>query len=427
MSELFRRRRKTVEAPKSPFGSALLLLVVIGSLLVFFSPWQTEEEKRERMTEKVMGKVREAEERQPAAPAGPRLVERRKTIAGRTLRLKFVTADLERVDRAVSDGYARIESLLAALDPAAPTGELALINREAAAGPAKADDRLFAIVASGLDLSAKLDPYFDISLRPFFELWNFDREKPVVADPLVVESRQSLVGHALVKLDSDARTIRFARQGMGLDLQPLYGGFVLAEMKRTLEEAGVEHYFVFYGADSICKGDEFGQEWRVGLQHPRKAVMRYGVVAPKGGAVMVVNDYERGFVDEGFHYHPVLDPKSGGPIPHAMSAAIVGPDPVVGEALAYAVFAAGPKHFEDVVKRMPGYEAALMDRFGKVGQTPGMAAYLTVEEGPSLDIPSLGQSRQQPQAGDDPGRADGAPAEAPLPEKGRAGEQPEKQ
>lgn len=64
---------------------------------------------------------------------------------------------------------------------------------------------------------------------------------------------------------------------------------------------------------------------------------------------------------------------TGGRAARGPAATVAGPDPGLAEALAAAVLSAGPDVGLDVVARIPGYCARVVDETGKVRATPGFS------------------------------------------------------
>lgn len=66
---------------------------------------------------------------------------------------------------------------------------------------------------------------------------------------------------------------------------------------------------------------------------------------------------------------PAVERAAGEPV-----ATVAGPDPALAEALAAAVLSAGPDEGLDVVARIPGYCARMVDEVGRVRTTPEFSA-----------------------------------------------------
>src|SRR5438105_4541990 len=77
-----------------------------------------------------------------------------------------------------------------------------------------------------------------------------DDERPLPAPEFVAEAR-SRVGYEYVRLDARASTIRFARQGMGLDLGAVGKGYAIGEAIAILRAHGCTSALLHGGTSSL--------------------------------------------------------------------------------------------------------------------------------------------------------------------------------
>lgn len=364
------------EPPKSQIGLIVFVLGTLAALLVLFPPWQSKEERQERMLERVMRKVEEAEGTAPA------LLERTRVIGEERLNLKVVSAKIPKLQDLLTRFYERAPAILAEIDADNPDSPLAEINRQAGKKPVAVEKGLFDLLSWCVEIAGRTEGYFDPTLRPYYELWRFDVEKPLMADPQVLKSRIPLVGYAQLELDPEALTVYLSKEGAGLDLRMLRNGLVLRELARELEADGFEDYFAFLGTDSIARGVNLaGEPWVVAVQHPRKTLHYHAQVKPGSRAVMVATDYEKVFVQDAVWYHMYLDPYSGIPEQSSSSVAVIGPDPLLADVLAFALFAMGPKRAVTMIENFPDYAVVMMDRFDQAQVAPEGLEHIVLGEG----------------------------------------------
>ena len=74
---------------------------------------------------------------------------------------------------------------------------------------------------------------------------------------------------------------------------------------------------------------------------------------------MTSGDYERFFEHDGKRYQHVLDPRTGYPVEHTVSASVVHGDPVLADAAATALLVAGAAEFEELCLSL-GLDTALI-------------------------------------------------------------------
>lgn len=366
----FSSSKRNVEPPKSKIGAIVFLIGTLAAILVLFPPWESREERRDRIVSKVMKKVQEVE------PNIPRLYERKKAFGSTRLLIKVVTDELVTFDTMIGPLFADIEATLNDLDTGNPSGSLARISKQAGIEPVKVDQNVFDLLNRLLKLSEDTGGVFDFTLLPYYELWGFDRDQMRIADPQVLETRVERVGWKKLKLDAEKQTAFLQQKGMGLDLRVVHSAVVLSKVRSALEKIKIVDYFVFFGSDALVSGRRQDAEWKMELPHPRKALHRYALLKPPTGCVMIANDYEKGFVHGAVRYHMYLDPKTGIPVQKTSSLAVIGPDPLQAKVLAYALFVLGEKEGLALIEKQAGYEVVMMnDRF-EIGQSRGMGKFI---------------------------------------------------
>lgn len=75
---------------------------------------------------------------------------------------------------------------------------------------------------------------------------------------------------ALVEWNEESRSVRFAEEGVSLDFGGFAKGYALSEVKRLLEEEGVENAFVDFGRSSLLAlgHHPYGDCWKVAFNNP---------------------------------------------------------------------------------------------------------------------------------------------------------------
>ncbi len=365
--------------PKSKIGAVLFLFGTLAALLILYSPWENAEERQQRVVDRVMQKVGETEKQSPV-----RLVERSKRFDGTLLRIQVVTSQVTKLDGVVHELYKSVDDWKARLASEGEKSELAAINRQAGTTPVKVSDDVFALLQQCIELSKQTDGAFDVTLKPYYDQWSFERTKPVIPEPKDLLARASLVGAEKIQMNIEQKSVYLPEKGMGLDLDLILSAVVLREAQRRLNEAEYTDYFVFFGADNISRGTRNGPDWKLSLPHPKNALAHFAIVTPKGRAVMTANRYSIGFVKDGVHFHPYLNPLDGVPAQNVSSIAVLENDPLAAKALAYAAFILGTQKGLALIERQSGAEAVLMERSSKVELSSGMQPFVKLEEGSDL-------------------------------------------
>ncbi|WP_205800522.1 FAD:protein FMN transferase [Micromonospora thermarum] len=121
----------------------------------------------------------------------------------------------------------------------------------------------------------------------------------------------------------------------GFDPGGLLGGWAVEQAAARLRATGVHDYAVLTGADLVVRGHApHGGPWRVAVHHPTDRRRAPLVLEMTAGAVGT-----SGVTGRQGH---VVDPHTGEPADHLVSATVIGPDLAVADAYATALYAAGP-------------------------------------------------------------------------------------
>src|SRR5207249_4638242 len=150
--------------------------------------------------------------------------------------------------RRALDETDRIE---AALTVFRETSELMRVNREAARSPVAVSEALFDLLQACRELSIDTGGAFDITSTPLSRCWGFLRREGRLPSLVELEGAQSQVGIDLVQLDAATRAVRFARDGVELNLGSIGKGYALGRMARVLTDAGVRDALVSAGGSSV--------------------------------------------------------------------------------------------------------------------------------------------------------------------------------
>jgi thiamine biosynthesis lipoprotein len=251
-----------------------------------------------------------------------------------------------------------------------PTSQLSRVNAQAAAAPVQVDRELFEVIRASLEFSQLTGGAFDVTYASVGYLYDFRaRQRPTDAQ---ISKALPGVNWRNVRLDAAARTVKFDRPGMRIDLGGIAKGYAVDRAIRLLQQRGIAHAVVSAGGDSRIIGDRFGRPWIVGIRHPddpKRVVTRIPLVDT---AMSTSGDYERYFDEDGVRYHHILDPKTGRSASKVRSATILAPTAMQTDGLSKTAFVLGAEEALKIIARIPGVDAIFVTPEGKVLYTPGL-------------------------------------------------------
>ena len=251
-----------------------------------------------------------------------------------------------------------IDRLEAQLSLYRPTSEISRVNAFAALEAVRVTPEVFRLLQQAKQLSVETGGVFDITIAPLVRCWGFMGGTGAFPDPAQVEEARAKVGMNLVELNPENFTVRFARDGVMVDLGALGKGYAVERAMELLREAGVTSALVHGGTSTI---QALGQPpeaecWKIALEYPQTAGAEtprkhLATVPLRDEASSVSAVWGRSFNADGKAYGHVLDPRSGRPVVGALMAAVVAKSATETDALSTALLVAGANG-QDAIARL---------------------------------------------------------------------------
>jgi thiamine biosynthesis lipoprotein len=231
--------------------------------------------------------------------------------------------------------------------------ELAHVNRDAARGPVHISEPLFRVIQAAALVSHESNGAFDITVGPLVRLWGFHDHKAHIPSAQELDVVRPLVNFHNVVLDEDARTIRFLRPGVELDLGGIGKGFAVELAAAALGARGLSG-FIDAGGNQYLLGQPLGKAtWTVGIRDPDHEDGLLGTITVPEGSVSTSATYANFLTMNGKSYGHILDPHTLMPSDASLSVTIWSPDGTLADALSKAAFVLGPQRGLAVIDSMP--------------------------------------------------------------------------
>jgi len=286
-----------------------------------------------------------------------------------------------------------IDQLEAQLSLYRPGSEIAQLNAHAAREAVRVTPEVFALLEHARRLHAESGGAFDITLAPLVRCWGFmgTAHQGRVPSDEELEQARSVIGMNLVQLDAQHRTVRFAREGVMLDLGAIGKGYALERAAELLRESGITSALLHGGTSTVYTlgSPPDAAYWKVAINQPPRMpsgqAPPHPTLSPRGGegvaTVPLKNEslsvsavWGRSFEVDGKQFGHVLDPRTGRPVSGALMAAVVLPSATETDALSTALLVRGKEGLEPLATTRPGLKAliAFPDGEGFGYQTRGL-------------------------------------------------------
>jgi thiamine biosynthesis lipoprotein len=244
------------------------------------------------------------------------------------------------------EALAEIEKLEDQLSLYRPSSEIAHLNARAAAGPVRVTPSLFALLREARRLHDLTDGAFDVTIAPLVRCWGFMGGQGRMPEPEAVEMARRSVGMRQITLDEQALTVRFAREGVMIDLGAIGKGYAVERAAEILRENGVTSALLHGGTSTVYS---IGHPpdlkyWDVALEQPPEQLAPAAiptVIHLRDEAMSVSAIWGRSFQVDGKLYGHVLDPRTGYPAKAVFLAAVVSSSATETDALSTALLING--------------------------------------------------------------------------------------
>jgi FAD:protein FMN transferase len=220
--------------------------------------------------------------------------------------------------------------------------ELALINRLAATRAVPTSDPMFDVLSAAQMVSARSGGAFDVTVGPVVRLWGFHDKRPHVPTREELAAVRPLVDYRNIVLDGAARTVRFVRPGVEIDLGGIAKGFAVELAANVLRRHGTGGFIDAGGNQYLCGAPPGKRVWSIGIKDPDDPQRVLGAIDTDETSVSTSADYANFLTANGRAYGHLLDPHTLSPSQAALSVTILSRDGTLADALSKAVFMLGP-------------------------------------------------------------------------------------
>jgi thiamine biosynthesis lipoprotein len=256
---------------------------------------------------------------------------------GTTYHIKFVMPT-KKVDS--KQLQAELDRYLAEIDRQMSTyrtdSEISAFNRAPANEWFGVSSAMVEVVVAARDVSERSFGAEDITVNPLVRLWHFaaKAEGPSKPKSFVppsdeeIAAARKVVGYKLVETRLDPPALRKRKEGVEIDLSSICSGYTIDHLSEIMRAAGVTDFVVELGGECRAGGKrEDGTPWRIAVERPILAEQRLETAVPLVNAAMATAGGNQHFWEfEGKRYSHIIDPSTGRPIEHALTAVTVAAD-----------------------------------------------------------------------------------------------------
>ncbi len=264
----------------------------------------------------------------------------------------------------IEPAFTEIEKVDELMSDYKSSSEISELNQDGFRRAVVVSKSTYEVLQRGIEFSKLSDGAFDITIGPLVDLWRSAGEANSVPTDAELQQVRSKVGYEKLILDANEMTVRFAAEGMKIDLGGIAKGLAIDKAIEAIKEAGGLGALVDIGGDIRCYGKTpKGQKyWFVGLQNPDLESEEQILFTLKlsAGAVATSGDYQRFVVIGGRHYSHIINERTGSSAEALSSVTIIAGSATDADALATAVSVMGAEKGIELIEKCPGTEAIMV-------------------------------------------------------------------
>jgi thiamine biosynthesis lipoprotein len=225
------------------------------------------------------------------------------------------------------------------------------------------EQRLFDLFVEAATLHRETGGAFDITAGPLIKAWGFFQRQGRVPTPQERQEALAHVGMKWVELNSQARSVRFGKPGMQINLGSIGKGYALDRAAELLRSRHIASALLHGGGSSVVALGRQPNEprgWPVGIRHPWREGESLGTIYLQDRALGTSAATYQHLEYNHRKLGHLLDPRSGWPAEGIASASAIAPTAAQADALATAFFVLGIEKTRLYCQTHPGIGAILL-------------------------------------------------------------------
>lgn len=327
-------------------------------------------------------------------------------VMGTFAHIIVVAPDQRTADKSIEAALRQLQNIETLMSYHRADSELAGVNRSAHKQPVKVSKDTFEVLQRAVEFSRLSDGAFDVTVGPLVDLWRRATETNTAPTDSELADTHARVGYEKLILDANEMTVRFAIEGMKLDLGAIAKGYGIDKAVEAMQRCGAVGGLVDVGGDIRCFGkpSKGKTHWLIALQDPnvkseirpatlgcdqtrlRRAKSEIPIETGEPLLTLKFNDaavatsghYRRFAVIGGKKQSHIIDTKTGYGSDKLASVTIIAKDATAADALATAVSVMDAEKGLALIEKLPETEAILITSQPeyKIVRTSGVEKYI---------------------------------------------------
>ncbi|WP_352418200.1 FAD:protein FMN transferase [Proteiniborus sp.] len=264
-----------------------------------------------------------------------------------------------------NEAFSLIQSIENKMSINIENSEVSKINKNAGKSYVKVSPETYFVIEKGKYYSSLSNGFFDISIGPLVKLWGIGSKDANVPRQSEIDKVLRKIDYNHILLNESDRSVKLAEEGMVIDLGGIAKGYAADVIADYLKSKNINNAIIDLGGNVLALGGKSqNDKWNIGIQNPFQERNKHiGILNVKDKTIVTSGVYERYFIETGKRYHHILDPFTGYPVKNSlMSVTIVADKSIDADGLSTTVFALGTEKGMELIEKLDGIDAILVDK-----------------------------------------------------------------
>jgi len=291
-----------------------------------------------------------------------------RVVMGTFARVVAVAKNSNKAHSSIQAAFAEIEKVDELMSDYKSDSEISRINRDGFKRAVEVSESTYQVLQRSVEFSKLTGGAFDITVGPLVDLLRSAEKNGAAPSKDEIARAKMKVGFEKLQLDAENRTVKFAVEGMRLDLGGIAKGYAIDKAVEAMQKCGASGGMVDIGGDIRCFGTppKGRDHWLIGVQDPNVTNDDIGTgqllstLKLTNAAVATSGGYRRFVLIDGKKYSHIIDTNRGGSASELASVTIISKDAISADALATAISVMGSERGLALIEKMPETEAILI-------------------------------------------------------------------
>ena len=283
-------------------------------------------------------------------------------VMGTFVNIVSVAPDSKTANQSVEAAFSELVRIDKMMSDYKKDSPLSQINKNAFKEPVAASEEIMEVLSLSKKYSELSEGAFDVTIGPVVDLWRSSQKQGRLPTDKELAEAKAKVGYEKLILDKSGNTVKFAVEGMRLDLGAVAKGYAIDAAASAMKSSGAVAGFVDVGGDILTFGvpPKPKKHWLIGLQDPTKENSLLLVLKVNGMAVATSGDYQRYEEIGGEKHSHIKDPKTSQAAKALRSVTVIAPTAVVADILATTVSVIGPEKGLAMIDKLDNTELIMI-------------------------------------------------------------------